>query len=165
MKVIKILFLSLLPLLFYSNTPGQHSWSGIIPLVTTRSQVEAKIGKPGQDGRYEFSDGRVWIKYVETQCGHDCVCMVPLDTVQFIAVDIYYDLSVKSLRPRKDFRRVPDSHQPDIISYVNDKTGVRYVTQKGEVYTIYYSESAATCRRIERRFRQQNTAKRKPTKH
>lgn len=153
MKIMKILVGCLALFFLWVSAPGQSSWKGFIPLVTTRSEVEALIGKPGKSGLYEFKDSRVWVKYVETTCDTRCDCMVSHDTVQFIKVELYKPLSLKKLKLGKDFRKVPDSHLPDVISYISDKSGVDYETQKGKAYTVYYNESIATCENIEREFK------------
>ena len=46
----------------------QNGFRGIIPLITTRGEVEKKLGKPDKFGRYELDEGRIEIHYRENEC-------------------------------------------------------------------------------------------------
>ncbi len=134
-------------------TCGQQSWKGIVPLVTTKEQIEKTLGHPNAGGFYEFDDKRVFIKYVETQCEEikRCDCLVPRGTVQFVDIEIYYDLYLKDLKlNKKVFTKTRNSHLPDVYTYSNHKSGLVYEVQDGKVTHIYYYESTNTCHRIER---------------
>ena len=140
-------------LVFAGFTCAQKPWDGIVPLITTKDQVEKKIGRPGSNGFYEFDDGRVLVKYVEVRCGKikQCDCLVPPGTVQFVRVEIYYDLYIKDLKlDSKEFKKTRNTHQPELFTYANHKRGIVYSTYKGKVSHITYYGSEATCKKIER---------------
>lgn len=131
---------------------AQEGWRDIVPLITTKEEVKKKLGEPNKKGVYELDEGRVFIKYVETKCDKikRCDCLVPQGTVQFIRIEIYYDLFIKDIK-LKGFKKTRDSHIPTAFSYSNRKTGVIYEVQNGMVTHINYYESMKTCKDIEQR--------------
>lgn len=140
-------------LFFAAFGAAQKPWDGIIPLVTNKNEIERKFGEPGPNGFYEFDEGRVFIKYVQTQCEKikRCDCLVPIGTVQFVRVEIYYDLYLKELDlDPKEFKKTRNTHQPELFTYANHKTGVVYSAYKGKVSHITYYESKDTCEKLER---------------
>lgn len=135
------------------SVKAQETWHGITPLVTTRQEVEKKIGRPGPTGFYELEEGRVFITYVNTPCEKilRCDCLAPIGVVQQIAVTLYTDLFVKNLNLlSRGFKKIHDRHFPEVITYSNRLTGVRYDTQHGRVTKVRYYESQKTCNSIER---------------
>jgi hypothetical protein len=129
-------------------TVAQDGWRGIVPLVTTREDVEMKFGKPTEAGFYEFDEGRVFVKYVVTSCETvvSCDCLVPIGTVMSVRVKLYYDLSLQSLQLKsKGFSEQRDTHHPGIVSYFNEESGRSYEVQDGKVTHITYYESKAFC--------------------
>ena len=135
-----------------SKINAQEGWRGIVPLITTKEEVKKKLGEPNKNGVYELDEGRVFIKYVQTKCDKiiRCDCLVPLNIVQFIRVEIYYDLYINDLK-LKHFKKTRDSHIPTIFSYSNIKTVIVYDVQDGMITHINYYESEKTCKDIERR--------------
>lgn len=136
-----------------SNIRAQEGWRGIIPLVSTRDEVEKKIGKPNENGFYEFDEGRVFITYVEVNCDKiiRCDCLVPFGTVQHIRISIYYDLSVEDLGLNsKKYKKTRNTHTPDVYTYSNHKTGIVYSVQDGMVDSISYYETEKTCQVLEK---------------
>jgi hypothetical protein len=137
------------------NVKAQESFKGIIPMVTTKNEVEKKLGKLNEKGVYELDEGRVTIRYYEQQCQKktECICLVPLETVQYISVTLYYDLYLKDLNldPQK-FKETNNPHLPDIFTYSNSKTGVTYEASEGKVYEILYYESEETCNNVKQKF-------------
>lgn len=134
---------------------AQENFKGIIPMVTTKSEVEKILGKPNRNGAYELDEGRVHIGYYEQECKEkiECSCLVPLGTVQYIRVTLYYDLYLKDLNldPQK-FKETRSSKFPDIFTYSNSKSGVVYTVQNGKVSHIDYNESEDTCNEIKQKF-------------
>lgn len=152
--VLLVVFLSVI------NVNAQEVWKGLIPLVTTREEVEIKLGKPNLNGFYELEEGRVKIGYVNAKCEKiiRCDCLVAAETVHFIRIEIYYDLSIKDIN-LKHFKKTQDSHIPAVFSYSNSKTGIVYDVQDEIITHINYYESEKNCNEI-----LQNNSKRKSPK-
>ena len=151
--------------LLMSLVEAQDSLKGIIPLVTTRREVERKLGKPDKFGRYEFDEGRMHILYRENECSKsnlNCFCLVPLGTVLKISFEPYYDLYVKDLKLDPElFKRseVTGGHVSGITVYVNKKAGILYeVRENGKVSDIEYFESEKTCRMLEQKAAKKETS-------
>lgn len=128
---------------------AQETWRGIVPYVTTKEEVEKNLGKPTRGSFYELDEGRVLIKYVEIECAKkiECHCLAPLGTVQFIDVNLYYDLYFKDLTlDLTAFERKLVSPDPIQETYANWKIGIVYSVYEGKVSHIYYYESEATCK-------------------
>jgi hypothetical protein len=77
--------------------------------------------------------------------------MVPVDTVQFVKITPKYSLRVSRLHLDKTYIAKHSPQLPDVLTYSSEKTGIVYETQRGEVTTIYYNDSNATCTSIEGR--------------
>jgi hypothetical protein len=44
-----------------------EAWRGIVPLKSTRADVERLLGRPGEHGRYQFDKERAYIEYCGTR--------------------------------------------------------------------------------------------------
>lgn len=135
--------------LLLQNVSGQVAWNGIVPYVTTRAEVEKKLGKPTRGSFYDLPEGKVLVKYVETSCDKktECRCLAPLGTVQFIDVNLGYDLFLENLTiDRSAFRRKVNNTDPTMETLSDPKSGVVYELDDGKVTHIYYYESEATCK-------------------
>ena len=82
----------------------------------------------------------------------ECFCLIPLGTVRYVSIELYYDLYLKDLNldPQK-FKETHNTHL-DIYSYSNLKIGIVYEVQDGKVSTILYYESEDTCNDIKQKF-------------
>ena len=149
---------SLYLLVFYTATVvcAQDSFRSIVPFVTTRVEVEKKIGKPNEYGRYELDEGRVYILYRETECetlDNSCFCLVPIGTVLQVEVQPYFDVSIEDLKlDPKLWERVDvtGGHIPGEV-YTNHKTGVTYEVMNGRIAEIIYRVSKDTCKMLSER--------------
>lgn len=136
---------------------GGDTFRGIVPYVTTRAEVEKKLGKPTVNGPYEFKDGRVYVHYRETVCEKsdtECLCLSPVDSVLMVTVRLYYDLKVEDLKlDALIWEKAPiiNGHAEGVIAYSNDKTGVTYEVRNGLVDNITYRESEDTCKLLEKK--------------
>lgn len=134
---------------------AQENFKGIIPMITTKADVEKILGKPNKYGDYELDEGRVHVDYYEQECDKkiECFCLVPSGTVRFINIELYYDLYLKDLNldPQK-FKETRNSHTTGIFTYSNPKTGVVYSVYDGKVFQILYYESEDTCNAIKQKF-------------
>jgi hypothetical protein len=150
-QISKFVLPVLLSLASFVTVSAQESWHGIRPLVSTRADVEKKLGKPGANGFYELDEGRVSVDYTSNSCITEpkCDCVVPIDIVRSIRITTYLDIAIRNLNLKtRGFSMVRDTHHPSIISFVNKKTGVVYSTQNGHVTHIEYMGSTDLCRSI-----------------
>lgn len=135
---------------------GQDSFKGIVPLLTTRAEVEKKFGVPDQYGRYEFAEGMVSILYRDSTCeksNSSCFCIVPVGTVLEIEITPNYDQYIKDLKldPKVwEKAEVKGGHVPDIEVYMNHKTGMTYEVnaEDGWIRSIRYNGSKETCEKL-----------------
>ena len=121
-------------------------WRGIVPLYSTRSDVERLLGKPSVDRSstifYEITGETVSFDFSEGGCTESNVWDVPRDTVFGIWVmprrlklklgDLKLDL--------KRFKKVQDDHVLYIFHYIDEQEGVRYEVDEsdGTVPLIHY---------------------------
>ncbi len=154
-----LLVCSAVILIASSPVRAQEGYRGIIPLVTTREEVEKILGKPTSGTRYEFKDKRVTVIYRENACAdrdRSCSCLAPIGTVLFISVEPYGETFIKDIipQPGSQWRRyeVMD-HVTGIHAYTNDKTGVTYEFEAsdGLIRDIIYGPAQAMCERLSNR--------------
>src|SRR5688572_4708633 len=99
-NILRILILSLLSLLSEFSAEAQSTFKGIVPLVTTRPEVERILGRPDKNGRYELEEGRAVIRYVSARCtslATNCLCLAPVATVLTIEFHPNRDIRVEDL--------------------------------------------------------------------
>src|SRR5438876_4210923 len=97
----------LLVLSFFLVFQESHakSWRGIVPLKSTRADVERLLGKENSLGRYQFAEERAYVLYRENPCmgayrrleEDNCECMVLKDTVVSISVTLEVTRTFSSL--------------------------------------------------------------------
>src|SRR3989442_185023 len=93
-------------------------WRGIVPLKSTRADVERLVGKEDSFGRHQFADERGSIRYRENPCRgayrpleeDNCECMVSQDTVVSIFVTPEVARTFSSLHlDRAKYQRRPSN--------------------------------------------------------
>ena len=107
-------------------------WRGIVPLKSTRVDVERLLGKPNGLGRYEFNNERAYIDYAK-ECDQlkDCLCLVPKDTVISIFVTLESDLKLSELKlDRSKYKKSRSVHLPSIVNFTNDEEGITYTVDE-----------------------------------
>jgi hypothetical protein len=120
-------------------------WRGIVPLRSTRADVERLLGPPAQGSRNVYLTGseRISVSYSERLC--DYGWQVPLDTV--ISFSVYAKtppaLAGIKLDERKYVKR-RDYHNESIYYYINQEEGINYTVDVGAglVTGIEYYPSA-----------------------
>ena len=154
MKLLKFcllfLFVSYFTVAIRSQTEG---WKGIVPLSSTRADVERLIGKPNVNGFYEFEEARVKILYVEARCSSQvrCDCLAPIGTVKNIRLSLNSEVKPDDLGlDLTDYERSEDSHLPGVVSYTNYDRGIIYTVQFGLVTIIQYVPTRDDCERLEK---------------
>lgn len=142
MFVNKTLLLFCLGLLM-SVTGRAQEWRKIVPLKSTRADVERLLGPQEKSFAvvYELGDGALFIEYSSGPCRKDRKggWNIPEDVVisfSFSPIDKPHVSALKLNRSR--FRRVVDTHTGGIIYYVNEKDGVMYEVQRGIVISVEY---------------------------
>ncbi len=136
MKLMAVLLLCLGGLLLTSSPPQNSGWRGIVPLHSTRADVERLIGKPNLDGsHYDFEDARASILYTREPCsgGLQGAYKVPRDTV--VSIDVVpkrrLTLSELNLDPGEYKRSLGGNPGAELVSYHSEKAGVTYVAYVG----------------------------------
>ena len=115
--------------LYPTKLAAPEGWRGIVPLHSTRADVEALLG-PGTSGckcRYYLDDVSVFFVYSSTNCktSASAVWNVPIDTVLSISVHPKPSPKFSELRIDKTkFSERHDGHIADIVSYVNNDDGL-----------------------------------------
>lgn len=156
MRLRVTLFL-LLFLLLGQNVMAKD-WRGIVPLKSTRADVERRFGKPGKWG-YEFKAERVSFDYREEPCkglylalGEDnCKCLADENAVMSIFVEPTVKQKVSDLKlDMKTFRRTPINPYPHTFEYDNPTEGITYTVDEpeDEITTITYYPSPVDCQEI-----------------
>jgi hypothetical protein len=126
----------------------ERGWRGIIPLHSTRADVERLIGKPDMQGNlYDYEDERVKIIYQRHTCeenkgeGYN----VPIDTVLSIIVNFK-----NKDRPLSDFpidwteyEKMEGGHVEGVAHYFNRAKGISYGTRYGKVHYAEYGGTTA----------------------
>ncbi len=151
MKSIFKLFGMAIAIFILAANSQAKEWRGIIPLKSTRADVEHMLGKPNELGRYQFENERVSFYYTTGPCDRvsDCSCLVPKDTVLFIYVTPEVEMKFSKLKlDRKKYKKSRDRHLLTVVSYANDEEGITYIVQDDEVIDITYSPSAKDCKEL-----------------
>ncbi len=154
MKSTSLKFATSLVILFLSAVVSHaEQWRGIIPLKSTRADVERLLGKPNHSGRYQFENERADIEYATGSCNiaDRCECFVSVDTVIEIYVELEVELSFSTLNIDKvKFEKKIFPEDPNLAIYSNDERGIIYAVSErdDEVTTIQYLPSAKDCEKV-----------------
>lgn len=110
----------------------EMGWRGIVPLHSTRTDVEKLLGSPKQSrgvaSTFEAKEGRVRVFYSSGFCKKSVAndWNVPSDTVVSLIFEPNYDLMVADLKLEKTkYERVPDPHLQSGVHYFNKEEGIR----------------------------------------
>lgn len=120
-------------MLSVASLPQDNGWRGIVPLHSTREDIERLIGPstgpPGVTVTYNTGNERVVVSYRD-----GCACKkgvsegwnVPRDTVLILTVHPHAKLLVNSLKlDMTRYQRVPDPHAQRSVYYFSRQDGVR----------------------------------------
>ena len=154
---LRTFLLALLFLLVFQETQAK-SWRGIVPLKSTRADVERLLGKENSRGRYEFADERAYVQYRENPCvgayrpleQDNCECFVSRDTVVSIHVTLEVLRTFSSLRLDKTKYQRKLDNLGVFAEYSNWDEGVSYTADesKDTIVEIDYAPSAADCQEL-----------------
>lgn len=151
MKTINLLISCVCLALLMTVTPQAKEWRGIVPLHSTRTDVERLLGKPNAKyDRYDFDNERVDITYSRHSCAEGAQWNVPRDTVTQIRISPKQKLRLADLQlDLSKYKKVNDPHVQVHTIYWNEEEGIQYVVfvgggeDDGMILEIYY-EPATT---------------------
>ncbi|HYO63202.1 MAG TPA: hypothetical protein VER08_06050 [Pyrinomonadaceae bacterium] len=143
--------------LFLSVTSDAKDWRGIVPLHSTRADVENLLGEPPpppKDGSrvytlnklrsvYFLDEGEVYVVYTNTEipAAEDCLDKIPVDTVLMIQVRPKAELRLSDLPVDERRLRKFDPSEPANVGYegyIDEEEGIVIRAFKGQVDQINY---------------------------
>ena len=127
-----------------SATASARAWRGVIPLHSTKSEVEKLLGPPNEEeAGYVFETERAVITYATQRCHEDLPggWNVPQDTVLEVQVFLLKDVVLADLPVNWQTLEQIYSVRTSRIDYLDAKQGMRYATQDGLVRAITYLAS------------------------
>src|SRR5687767_10925665 len=143
--------------LIAATSVAAKDWRGILPMYSTRADVEALLGPPPvpaggyalSKGRsiYFLDEGEVYITFAEQEfTGRECLSTVPAGTVLMIQITPKAELPFASLNiDARQFKRF-DASEPSGSGYegfINEPEGFVFRVFKGNVEQMIYGPSAA----------------------
>jgi len=126
----------------YEPSTGK-GWRGLVPLHSTRSDVERLLG-PGKDAcncAYDLDDANVLILYSEGDCNNGTTggWLVPSGTVLRITVHVKPRPRVSELGiDISKFEKRQAGHLKDVFEYYNAEDGITLEVREGTVLGFYY---------------------------
>lgn len=150
---------AILGVLLAAQISMAKEWRGVVPLKSTRADVERRFGKPDKWGHYAVGDERVSFEYSDGPCtdlyrtlGKDnCYCSLEAGTVTSIFVKSIVPRKISDLKlDMKKFKRTPISPFPDTFEYADRIEGITYEVDESEntIRNIEFYAAAADCENI-----------------
>lgn len=130
-----------------SKTTPANEWQGLIPLHSSRKDVERMLGKPqasfGSLVIYHRSVDSVWIRYINQGCIDKFAWNVPLGTVERIQVNLKSTVLPGDLKfDLRQFQKFVSFHPPNVVYYLDYYEGITVETRlygdREEVTQITY---------------------------
>ena len=138
-RALGLIFLTLILI----HSAEAKDWRGIVPLRSTRADVERLLGQPeqGSGGVYQTGDESISVSYSEKPC--DYGWQVPPGTVINISVRPKNPPTLASLKlDERKYEKRNDPHAESLRYYVNPEEGINYTVDAGVVTGIEYYSSA-----------------------
>jgi hypothetical protein len=146
MSIVNIVIFCICAMLVMAGHSKVKEWRGIMPLRSTRADVERVLGAPTNPGGsiYRTDNENVFIWYSGEPCKKGAALWdVPRDTVLSIAVYPRVELDIADVRLDEDkYKKEPNPHRQGIIYYIDEGEGVRIETFEGNVRSITYTPAA-----------------------
>lgn len=136
------LIICCLLVLTFGISASAKSWRGIVPLRSTRADVEKILGKPaGSDHVYKVGAGTVDVTYSQERCEHNVSpgwgnWNVSRDTVLTMSFDA--DFPIKNLKIRNLEKYKLHSDDPLTTFYRLPEEGIQYSVRNAKVVRITY---------------------------
>ena len=151
MACLRFAFTILVLGLVFSPAHGQ-GWNGIIPLHSTRSDVEKILGKSNEElsaysSLYRTTEGTVIIDYADgLPCSRresEIRWRVPRNTVENVLITPNRESPLSKLRiDVTKYRTKSGGDRPEDIYYINDESGETLRVFQGQVMSITYAAAA-----------------------
>ena len=128
----------------FSGQVPQRGWQGIVPLHSTRTEVEAKLGKPSGacQCRYETSNEAVVVDYAKGPCkGSPHGWNVAAGTVLQFTVLPKLKLSLAQLGLKEKEYARSEGIGETAVYYTSVPAGIKYSVHDSEVHSISYIPS------------------------
>ena len=140
-KTLNLIFMTLV----ITQISQVGDWRGIVPLRSTRADVERLLGRPveGSSHLYQTANERISITYSQRPCDYDW--QVPLGTVINISVHSMNPPAFAALKlDERGYEKRRDVHLESLFYYVNQEKGINYTvdTAAGVVTGVEYFPSA-----------------------
>lgn len=128
------------------NTQEQ-GWHGIIPLVSTRAEVEKILGPPIKENNsvYETENETVAVVYSDFPCkeGLAGAWNVSKDTVIRIRISPKNTIRISDLHIEADkYQKIEHPHISGMLTYLNEDSGIAIHTRYEVVEQIVYNPPA-----------------------
>lgn len=151
----RLVFL-VLPLAIFAGSVHAEPWRGIVPLKSTRSDVELLLGKPPPGNMnfyvtYKLESEEVRVRYADKSlCTRtdECECTVPDDTVLNVVVRPKTTINFSALSlDQSKFRPIVNAENANNVAYSNSDAGLMYVISKRDDLVLYvqYGPTAKDC--------------------
>lgn len=129
---------------FSSISSKVEGWKGIVPLHSTRVEVERLLGPPVKPCKdlchYDTTTEGVFVRYSGEPCeeGQENRWRVPANTVISLSVNLAERQKLSDLKlDRRRFRKTEDPELHGYSTYENESEGISYsVSDEGVVYRI-----------------------------
>jgi len=161
MKAIIPISVLIFIILSVSSVSLAKEWRGIVPLHSTREDVERLLGPPPPpptDGTriytlnkarsiYYLEEGEAYIVFAEEDvpAAASCIGTVPSGAVLLIQITPKKEIELSDLQiDESRFRKFDPSEPPNIgfMAYANDDEGISIRTQDGKVQQVNYYAAA-----------------------
>ena len=129
-------------------------WNGIVPLKSTRADVEKILGSPTPDSvarhaaDYKTKDGKVFILYSTGPCNIKPSNGWDVPELTVIEIGFYPDVAPKLRDLKFDWEKFEKQPDPEILNvtyYTNETDGIVLTVENGDPETVicfsYYPES------------------------
>jgi hypothetical protein len=146
MKIILATLLLPSLIIISALTACAQDWKQIVPLKTTRAEVERLLGpsKGAYFGDYQLKEGALFIEYSSGPCrpNRKGGWNVPENIVVSMSFSPKHPKKLSTLKlDLTKYRKVVGGDTPTVTYYINDDEGIVYAIQQGKVDYVEYGPS------------------------